>query len=165
MRSSTPRRPLSDARHAPPRRPAKRISVVKHEKAKELAAEPAPALENIGFFQQGILSPGQKRELILAHAKARQARNLPHSWLYIMGVAVSCLVVVGGWWLTVGSWVRNQVTYAARPSIQEEVRREMERIEATYPFPKPDFVEARAALTQGASAVAELTASTTRAGE
>lgn len=160
MRSSKPRRPTTDARHAPPRRAVKRISVVKHAKAKELAAEPVPALANVGFFQQGLLSAEQKRELILAHAKVRQARNLPHSWFYIMGVATSCLVVLGGWWLTVGSWVRTQMTVAAQTSVQEDVRREMERLEAKYPFPKPDFAEAKAALTQGASVVGEMASST-----
>lgn len=161
MRSSKPRRATTEARHAPPRRPAKRISTVKHVKAAELAAEPAPALENVPFFQQGILSHAQKRELILAHAKARQVRNTPNSWFYLMGVAASCLVVIGGWWLTVGSWVRSQMTLVARPAIQEDIRREMERLEAKYPFPKPNFVDAKAALTQGASAIGEMTATTT----
>lgn len=161
MRSSKPRRATTDARHAPPRRPAKRISAVKHVKAADLAAEPAPALENVAFFQQGILSHAQKRELILAHAKARQARNVPNSWFYLMGVAASCLVVIGGWWLTVGSWVRTQMTLVRRPSIQEDIRREMDRLEAKYPFPKPNLADAKAALTQGASAVGEMTATTT----
>lgn len=64
-----------------------------------------------------VLSPDEKRELILAHHAARTKRGKPHpawGWGYYVGIAASCLVILTGWWLTLGSSLR----YQAQPSTE-----------------------------------------------
>ena len=134
-----------------PRAATKRLSFVKASAKRELevpARQKPTAVEapQTAFFQQGLLSHDQKRELILAHAAARQARRLPKGWFYVMGIVASCLVVMAGWWLTVGSWIRGQVELAKHTSFQQEVRQEIGRLEAAYPLQKPTIAEAKAVL-------------------
>lgn len=115
-------------------------------------AEPKEAL-----FQQGLIMPHHKRQLIIHHATARQARHKPHKWLYIMGVTASCLIVAAGWWATVGSWIQGQIAMASRPGFQAEIQNEVNRIEAAYPIAKPSLADAKSVLSPG---VATATTST-----
>jgi hypothetical protein len=50
-----------------------------------------------------------KRELILAHHAARQKNPHPRGWGvgYYVGIAASCLVIITGWWMTVGTNLRH----------------------------------------------------------
>jgi cytochrome c-type biogenesis protein CcmH/NrfG len=98
------------------------------------------------WFQQGIVLPQHKRQLILAHAEARKARRMPHKWVYLMGVVASCLVVMTGWWFTVGSWIQGQLTYASQPGIQQEVQQQIGRLEEAYPIAKPSLADAKSVL-------------------
>lgn len=60
-------------------------------------------------MDSSIVTDDEKRQLILAHAAAREGR--PENWGlgYYVAVAASCLVVVTGWMLTLGSGIRSQI--------------------------------------------------------
>lgn len=150
-----PRRSLSDKREAPKRvAPRRTVRVAEPEAVEDplVMAEPQEAL-----FQQGLILPHHKRQLILHHAAARKARHKPHKWLYIMGVAASCLIVVAGWWATVGAWIQGQIAVASQPGFQSEIQEQVDRIEAAYPMAKPSLADAKSVLTPG---VASATTST-----
>lgn len=154
-----PRRSLATKREAPKRATVSRRTARTPEVEPEAQApeplvmdEPKEAL-----FQQGLILPHHKRQLIMHHATARKARAMPHKWLYIMGVATSCLIVAAGWWATVGTWIQGQITLASQPGIQEDVRTEVVRIQEAYPLPKPTFTDAKDLLSPG---VATATTST-----
>lgn len=162
MRSAPSRRPVSEARHAPPRRAASRSTAVRKAAVKpKLSAHHEEALQEpslIGssFFQQGILSADQKRELILAHASARQARTAPRGWVSIFGVAFACLVVAGGWWMTVGSWIQGKMTMAKEPTFQESIRQEMAQMEVLYPVQRPTLANTEPGQGGNGSSTKEL---------
>ncbi len=65
-----------------------------------------------------VLSSEEKRELILAHAEARTPTS---SWGfgYVVGIAASCLVVVSGWWWTLGTNLRTDISSSPNPKTQE----------------------------------------------
>jgi len=50
-----------------------------------------------------MLNSDGKRELILAHHEARRQQKPVPAVVYFAGIAASCLVVVTGWWMTIGS--------------------------------------------------------------
>jgi hypothetical protein len=56
-----------------------------------------------------IVTGDEKRQLILAHAAAREGR--PERWGlgYYVAVAASCLMIVTGWSLTFSSALRSQI--------------------------------------------------------
>ncbi|MSR85311.1 hypothetical protein EXS71_02655 [Candidatus Uhrbacteria bacterium] len=63
-----------------------------------------------------LYSAHEKHKLIMAHANARGER--PDWGLgYYIGIAASCLVVVTGWWLTLGTNLRTHVP-TQDPSVQ-----------------------------------------------
>lgn len=59
--------------------------------------------------EERVLSAEEKHELILAHAEARRHKHHHARFgaVYAIGVAATCLVVVSGWWITVGSNLRQ----------------------------------------------------------
>jgi hypothetical protein len=61
-----------------------------------------PAPEAQTFETPRILSPDEKRELILAHAAMRSPQDPFQRFTMWSGIAVSVIALVGGWWLTVG---------------------------------------------------------------
>ncbi len=65
-----------------------------------------------------MLSSEEKRELILAHAEARTPTS---SWGfgYVVGIAASCLVVVSGWWWTLGTNLRTDISLSSNARTQE----------------------------------------------
>jgi hypothetical protein len=68
-------------------------------------------LKNEGAFENTprILSPEEKRELILAHAQERRPRDPVQRITLWTGVAVAVLAVVCGWFLTVGREVKRDI--------------------------------------------------------
>lgn len=102
-----------------------------------------------------LLKPRDKRELILAHAAARAARRVGGKWTYLIGVSASCLVLVSGWWLTVGTELRQrlQIPTANRPSFSQEVRKEMNSVEESLGFPQsaPSFSDFLPSSTSGST--------------
>ncbi|MBP7005705.1 hypothetical protein KBB27_01105 [Patescibacteria group bacterium] len=164
MRSAPSRRSVSEARHAPPRRATTRTTTVRKTVTKAKSSthheEPLhePSLIGSSFFQQGLLTPDQKRELILAHASARQTRTTPRGWMYVFGVAAACLMVAGGWWMTVGSWIHGKMELAKEPTFQESVRNEIANMEILYPIQKPTLADIGSeARREGASSTQETT--------
>lgn len=138
-----PRRAVATARRAP-RRPTAARRSAHVEQEIEATPEPLTSPEDAqSFFQQGILLPHHKRQLILAHAEARKARHMPNRWIYLMGLAASCLVVMAGWWMTVGTWIQGQLAYANQPGIQEDVRDGITHLESMYPIAKPRITDAK----------------------
>ncbi len=129
-RSLTPRRRSVDgARKAPVRRV--RAVPVKHEAPLEL-----PSFTDV-LFQQGLVSPDHKRGLILAHAHARHARPKVRRWVYFSSVALCSLVLMAGWWLTVGDWVRARTQLVDAGAIQRQIGTESNRLEQAYLGVKP----------------------------
>ena len=63
-------------------------------------------LQKKDHLEPRLLSADEKRGLIRAHTAAREDR--PTIGLaYYVGIAASCLVVVTGWWFTLGSNLRS----------------------------------------------------------
>lgn len=56
-----------------------------------------------------MLSADEKRGLILAHHAARKEHAHPRGWGmgYYIGIAASCLVIITGWWMTLGTNLRT----------------------------------------------------------
>jgi hypothetical protein len=61
------------------------------------------------FETPRILSPDEKRELILAHAAMRAPQDPFQRFTMWSGIAVAIMALVGGWWLTVGWSVERAV--------------------------------------------------------
>lgn len=141
-RSLTPRRSVDSARKAPVRRARSYVRAVRGEEAESQHGGAAP-LELPSFtdvlFQQGILSPDHKRGLILAHAHARHARPKVHRWMYLSSVALCSAILLAGWWLTVGNWVRSRTQLVNTSSLQQQIGRESNRLEQAYLGPKPSM--------------------------
>ncbi len=145
-----PRRSVTATRRAPPRSTTTR----RPSASKESKIAPEPLVisdDGQDLFQQGIILPHHKRQLILAHAQARQARHMPHRWVYLMGVAASCLIVMVGWWMTVGTWIKGQIMYASQPGIQQDVRENIGRLESVYPVATPQIAGAKELLNPTAA--------------
>lgn len=73
-----------------------------------------------------MLSSEEKRELILAHAEARTPQS---SWGfgYVVGIAASCLVVVSGWWWTLGTNLRSDIFSSSNNSKTQEWQTTLEK--------------------------------------
>ena len=56
------------------------------------------AMEEVG--EPVMLTDEAKRELILAHAAARSKTSRDWGIGYTVAIAASCVIVFGGWWLT-----------------------------------------------------------------
>lgn len=56
-----------------------------------------------------ILSPEEKHRLILAHASMRTPKDPVQRITMWAGLSVAVLAIVGGWWVTVGSQVRQNI--------------------------------------------------------
>ena len=138
-----PRRSITATRRAPSRTGVQRRTSIETE------AAPEPLVlsdQDQALFQQGIILPHHKRHLILAHAEERKSRRMPHKWVYLMGVAASCLVVMAGWWFTVGSWIQGQLAYATHTGLQQEVAQGINDIRANNPIPVPSVASAQEIL-------------------
>lgn len=85
-------------------------------------------------FQEGIVDPYHKQQLIRAHTEARRARHHPHHrWMLTVGLGLACVLLAGGWWLTVGTWMRGQLGRTTQaPGLAEQVRQETARLEQKY---------------------------------
>lgn len=139
-RSLSSRRSTETARKAPARRARSYVRAVRGESSDKKAAQEAP-LELPSFtdvlFQQGLLSPDHKRGLILAHAHARHARPKVNRWVYFSSVALCSAILLAGWWLTVGEWVRSRTQLVNTSAIQQQIGAESARLEQAYLGPKP----------------------------
>ena len=139
-RSFTPRRSVDSARKAPARRARSYVRAVRGEEPAAESTKETP-LELPSFtdvlFQQGLLSPDHKRGLILAHAHARHARPKVNRWVYFSSVALCSAILLAGWWLTVGSWVRSRTQLVDTSAIQRQIGTESARLEQAYLGPKP----------------------------
>ncbi len=56
-----------------------------------------------------IVTDDEKRQLILAHAAVREQRRENWGLGYYGAIAASCLVIITGWMLTLGSGLRSQI--------------------------------------------------------
>lgn len=62
--------------------------------------------EEEGFEMPRIVSLEEKRSLVRESAMRRADQTAPNRFAVYAGVAASCLVIMTGWWLTVGSTIR-----------------------------------------------------------
>ncbi len=145
-------RATGPSRVTPVKRPSRTVdlSVVdasaSYQEEQEMSREPQTV-----SFQEGILDPHHKRRLIHAHATARKARHVPHhQWLTILGITTACLVLIGGWWLTMGPWMKGQLIVKTEAGFTDQVRQETLRMEQKYGLSNietPSFEEALRAAT------------------
>lgn len=56
-----------------------------------------------------ILSPEEKHRLILAHASMRKPKDPVQRVTMWAGLTIAVMAIVGGWWVTVGSQVRQRL--------------------------------------------------------
>lgn len=117
------------ARTVPLRTVERRSTAVDHEAHQEQSAEP-----RVLTFQEGIVDPYHKQQLIRAHTEARRARHHPrHRWMLTVGLGMACVLLAGGWWLTVGTWMRGQMSRRTQaPGLAEQIRQETVRLEQKY---------------------------------
>ncbi|MBM3204819.1 hypothetical protein FJZ48_02460 [Candidatus Uhrbacteria bacterium] len=59
-----------------------------------------------------VMSSEEKAALIHAHHAARQRHAHPRGWGlgYYVGITASCLVIITGWWMTVGTNLRQSLS-------------------------------------------------------
>jgi len=65
--------------------------------------------EEKAFEMPRIVSLEEKRSLVRESAMRRADQTAPNRFAIYAGVAASCLVIMTGWWLTVGSTIRMQL--------------------------------------------------------
>lgn len=70
-----------------------------------------------------LLSPEEKRELILAHAAARMPQDPMQRLSLWVGIATAVAVLATGWWLTVGWQIKQSLSRGG-----SEVRQMTERL-------------------------------------
>lgn len=78
-----------------------------------------------------ILSEEEKHELILAHAQARKNEPREFGLGYYIAVAASCLVVMTGWWLTLGTTISSGVPQQSDPAV-EALKEATEQLQASF---------------------------------
>ena len=70
--------------------------------------KPKPVIE---LASRLVFSEDEKRELIMAHADARKGREQGMGLGHYIAIVAGCLLVVGGWWLT----LERNILYLSPP--------------------------------------------------
>jgi hypothetical protein len=89
-----------------------------------------------------LLSEHEKRELIMAHAAARAPQDTVQRVTLWAGIAVALVVIVGGWFLTVGWSVREAVRSTGPSQLRtmtDELRAFTDQLKAEQAMQAPEL--------------------------